>query len=106
MYHSRPILTWGLKQKQKETEKQVLYKYRKGQVPENGEGRSSRNVRTTAKMHLHKTQISIGLPMLSHPELRNLDICWHMQRSGVQPRFYYLGVVRPDTNIILIRVVG
>ncbi len=22
-----------------------------------------------------------------------------MQRSGVQPRFYYLGVVRPDTNI-------
>ncbi len=54
------IITAG--EKQKETKKQVLSKKSKGHAPENGEGRSVRQVRTNAKLHLHKTQDSNGLP--------------------------------------------
>ena len=51
----------------------------KGLVPENGEGRSVYRVRVDAMVHEHKIQDCIGLPMSSHPGLRNLQTCWHMQ---------------------------
>lgn len=56
-------------------------------MPENGEGRSSGNVRTTAKTgaSAQNTGMFNGLLMLSHPELGNRHTCWHMQVRALQP---------------------
>lgn len=62
-------------------------------MPENGEGRSGCNVRTTAKLgaSAQTTGMSYGLLMLSHPELGNRHTCWHMQVRALQPNILYYG---------------
>ena len=60
-------------------------------MPENGEGKSICQLGQIRWAWAQNTGMPHGLPMLSHPELRNRHTCWHMQVRALQPNIFTIG---------------
>lgn len=97
-----------LGEKQKETKKLFFIKTTKAKRQRTVKGEVAEKLGQLQKNASAQNTGLKWITTLSHPKLRNLHTCWHMQRSGVQPNNLLSGVVRPDTNILMMvnRAVG
>lgn len=111
MYHGRPILTWGLKQKQKflkeyeintvfreknkkKQKNEFFIKKTKASCQRTVKGEVVKTLGSLRKMHEHKIQVNLWITnAFLTRELGNRYTCWHMQVRALQSQnIYIMGV--------------
>ena len=116
MYSGRSVLTRRLKQKQKFTQEtrnkkvfqeknkkkqknKFFIKKTKASCQRTVRGEVVNKLGSLRKCICTKYRREMDYEAFLTRKRSNLHICWHMQRSGVQVRIYFLTGVRRDTNI-------